>query len=55
MTPLALTSGIPWGSFLSSPAEWHYFAGGLALGFILGLYAEHRAKHRWRQPSEESD
>ena len=38
---ITLAPAIPWGSFLSTVAEWHYLAGGLALGFALGLYAEH--------------
>lgn len=28
---------IPIGSFISSVGEWHYFAGGVALGWTVGL------------------
>ena len=44
---------IPWGSLLSTAAEWHYFAGGLCLGFPIGLYAEHWARERADQDDVE--
>lgn len=30
-------SGVEIGSFLSTPDEWHYFAGGVGLGVVLGI------------------
>ena len=35
--------GLGWGSLLSTPAEWHYLAGGLALGWVLHSALDHLA------------
>lgn len=39
---MSITFAIPWASFASTVAEWHYLVGGFAGGVVVEHYAHRR-------------